>query len=246
MEKPYIFCHMLTSIDGKITGPYMDIPESAPAGEVFYKLAFGENPYYKHRGWLSGRVTTDDNFTHYQKPTLGQSVAPVPQGDFIAQPNAPMYYVSVDPGGRLGWQSSTVTYEDTSAHVLEVLTGRASTAYKAFLRGLGISYITAGNSTLDCALAMHKVKTLFGVDTLMLGGGGVLNWSFIQAGMCDELSVVVAPAADGVAGMPALFETRGGHAPGKPVGFALENAQVMDGGSVWLRYKVKQKEAYNG
>ena len=38
----------------------------------------------------------------------------------------------------------------------------------------------------------------------MLGGGGVLNWSFIQAGMCDELSVVVAASADCASDTPAL------------------------------------------
>lgn len=36
MDRPYIFCHMLTSMDGKIMGNYMEAPESGPAGEVFY------------------------------------------------------------------------------------------------------------------------------------------------------------------------------------------------------------------
>ena len=108
-----------------------------------------------------------------------------------------MYYVSIDPSGRLGWESETLVYETTTAHVVEVLTGKASNAYKAFLRKLGISYIIAGEGTLDYAVALEKLKTLFGIEVLMLGGGGVLNWSFIQAGMCDEISVVIAPCADG-------------------------------------------------
>jgi len=61
---------MMTSIDGKIMGTYMDTPEGEAAGKEFYNIAFGKNPYYKHQGWLSGRVTTDDNFTLY-KPCLG-------------------------------------------------------------------------------------------------------------------------------------------------------------------------------
>ncbi len=50
MNRPYIFCHMLTSLDGKIMGNYMDTPEGEAAGEVFYDIAFGKNPYYKHQG----------------------------------------------------------------------------------------------------------------------------------------------------------------------------------------------------
>ena len=238
MNRPYIFCHMMTSIDGKIMGSYMDTHEGETAGTVFYNISFGKNPYYRHQGWLSGRVTTDDNFTFYKKPALDENAPIVPEGDFVAQPNASMYYVSVDPSGKLGWESDTLTYIDTTAHVIEVLTGKASNAYKAFLRKLGISYIIAGEDSLDYTMAMEKVKTLFGIETLMLGGGGVLNWSFIQAGMCDELSVVIAPAADGSSETPTLFETRGGLAADKPVGFTLKSAEAKEDGSVWLRYTV--------
>jgi len=241
MNRPYIFCHMMTSIDGKIMGAYMDAPESEAAGEVFYRLAFGKEPYYRHQGWLSGRITTDDNFTDYRKPKLDENAPPVPEGDYVAQKNAAMHYVSIDPSGKLGWEGNELQYQDTTAHVVEVLTGKATGAYKTFLRKLDISYILAGEDTLDIPLAMQKLKDLFGIETLMLGGGGVLNWSFIQAGMCDELSLVIAPAADGSSDTPALFETRGGYAMGGAVGFTLENAEIMDGGSVWLRYNTNSK-----
>ena len=55
MNRPYVFCHMMTSLDGKIMGNYMDTPEGSAAGDVFYNLSFGKNPFYKHQGWLSGR-----------------------------------------------------------------------------------------------------------------------------------------------------------------------------------------------
>ena len=165
MERPYIFCHMMTSLDGKIMGNYMETPEGEAAGDVFYRIAFGKEPYYKHQGWLSGRVTTDYNFTFYETPDLDENAGPVPEGDFVAQPDADMYYVSVDPSGRLGWKNCTLTYEDTHAHVLEVLTGKASNAYKTFLRKLGISYIIVGKDALDYELTLEKLKKLFGIET---------------------------------------------------------------------------------
>lgn len=110
-----------------------------------------------HQGWLSGRVTTDDNFTFYKKPALDEAAPLVPEGDFVAEAHAGMYYVSVDPSGKLGWESNQVTYVDTTAHVLEVLTGKASNAYKAFLRKLQISYIIAGEDQLDYELLVEKL-----------------------------------------------------------------------------------------
>ena len=139
MDRPYIFCHMMTSLDGKIMGDYMETPQGSAAGEVFYNIAFGEKPFYHHQGWLSGRVTTDDNFTFYKKPALDENAPMVPEGDFLAQPDFGMFYVSIDPNGKLGWEDSILHYVDTTAHVIEVLTEQASNAYKAFLRKLGIS-----------------------------------------------------------------------------------------------------------
>ena len=237
MNRPYIFCHMMTSLDGKIMGNYMETPEGAAAWDVFYNISFGKNPYYKHQGWLSVRITTDDNFTFYEKPDLDENAAKVPAGDYIAK-KTDMYYVSIDPSGRLGWKSSTLTYIDTTAHVIEVLTEKATNAYKAFLRRLGISYIIAGIDSLDYEQTLSKLKEQFGIENLMLGGAA-LNWSFIQAGMCDEVSVVIAAVADGSANTQTLFMTREGMSDDTSVAFKLQEAKVMDGDSIWLRYLVK-------
>lgn len=239
MDRPYIFCHMLMSLDGKIVGKYMDTKECDEPSEQFYEIAFGKNAYYKHQGWLSGRVTTDDNFTMYRKPKLDKTAPIVPPGDFITDGNYSMYYVSIDPLGKLGWQSNTLIYETTTAHVLEVLTEKASNAYKAMLRKLNISYVIVGKDELDYKLLMEKLYHKFNIKTLMLGGGGILNWSFIQAGLCDELSLVMAPVADGASQSPLIFETKEDLTSDKPVGFELKNVEVLENGGIWLRYLIK-------
>lgn len=214
----------------------MEIPEGENAIREFYEIAFGPHRHYSHQGWLSGRVTTDDNFTFYNPPALDELVHDVPKGDFIAR-KSNMYYVSIDLSGKLGWKSHTLTYEETTAEVIEVLGTQSSPAYRAFLRKLGISYLIAGDENgLNYELLLTKLKTLFDIDTLMLGGGGVLNWSFIQAGYCDELSIVIAPAADGARDTQTLFMTKEGLTTDYPKGFSLLGAQVLDKGVVWLRY----------
>lgn len=240
MKRPYVFCHMLISMDGKIMGNYMDTPQGIKAGDIFYDIAFGKKPYYHHQGWLSGRVTTDDNFTFYKKPQLDENAPQVPEGDYIADDQTKMYYVSIDPKGRLGWEDSTLVYEDTQAHVIEILTDKASNAYKALLRKLHISYMIVGEDAIDFEVMLEKLKENFHIETLMLGGGGVLNWSFIQQGLCDEVSLVVASAADGSDQTPTLFEMREKYSDDTPVEFAMKEAKVIDENALWLRYKVKE------
>lgn len=239
MNRPYIFCHMMTSIDGKISGSFMDTKEGERAEEEFYHIAFGKDPYYHHQGWLSGRITTDDNFTFYKKPILDECSKLVEAGDYIADPDASMYYVSIDLSGKLGWDSNTLTYQDTKAHVIEVLSEKASNAYKAMLRNLKISYIIAGKDRLDYEMLLDKLKRLFHIETLMLGGGGVLNWSFIQAGMCDEVSIVIASSGDGSSDTPSIFESRNNLIGDHPISFSLTHAQVINEDCIWLRYRIK-------
>lgn len=243
MDRPYIFCHMETSLDGKITGPFMQAADDnyQGDGDLFYHIAFDDDGYYHPQSWLSGRTTTDDNFTHYAQPQLDENAAPVPAGDFIPDTDAPMYYVSIDPHGKLAWTTNQMTFMATTARVLEVLTTQASSAYRAFLRQLDIPYIIAGDTELDAPLAMKKLKDLFHMETVMLGGGGVLNWSFIQQGLCDELSLVLSNAADGSTDTPTLFSAVPGLSSTTPRTFTLKNVEAHDN-FVWLRYLIDPKK----
>lgn len=236
MERPFIFCHMRTSLDGKITGPFMQVPLGPETINWYYHEAFDPDGYYHPQGWLSGRKTTEDNFTDHRQPELDED-ATVPAGDFVATDQAKQYYISIDTHGVIGWQQNYVDYKDTHAAILEILTENTSDAYKAFLRGLNISYIIAGKDKLDAPLAMQKLKTVFHMDVVMLGGGGILNWSFIKQGLCDELSLFITPMADGATDTPTLFEAVPGLSDTSPVNFTLENIEVKDS-LIWARYKV--------
>lgn len=58
--------------------------------------------------------------------------------------------------------------------------------------------------------------------------------------MCDEVSVVLAPCADGSATTQTLFQAKDGLSTEEPVGFTLKSADVLEGDAVWLRYLVKE------
>lgn len=240
-QRPYIFCHMETSLDGKIMGRFWDVLDFED--DFFYEIAFGDERAWDHQGWISGRVTTDDNFTHYAEPELRDAFDPVPAGDFLPEDarGAEMYYISVDPHGRLGWSENIVRYRSTVARVIEVLCEDALEAYKDFLRRRNIPYIVCGKTGVDFALMLDKITAAFGFTCLMLGGGGVLNWSFIQQGLCDELSVVVDPSSDGSRTQPTLFMQADGLSTEDPMRFTLKSAEAVGaaGQQVWLRYDVR-------
>lgn len=68
MNRPYIICHMTTSIDGKVTGKFLNTPECEKAVDLYYQL----NRDYKADAFACGRVTMEHSFTGGWYPDLSE------------------------------------------------------------------------------------------------------------------------------------------------------------------------------
>ena len=234
MERPYVICHILSSLDGKINGPFMGT-EALGAEYGKYRTELNAD------AWLYGTTTTKE-FTSFCRPVL-ENVSEVPDGDFIADDRAELYYVSVDVDGEIGWESGIFRNKGRApAHVIEILTASTQAAYKAYLRKRGVSYLIAGEKRLDCETAMRKLYELFHIEKVLICGGGVVNWSFLQAGMVDELSLFLAPVTDGSSGAASLFTQVPSLTEGKPVEFLLRETEKIGDGGLRLNYLVKNRD----
>lgn len=237
MNRPYIICHILSALDGKITGEFMGTENARSVSEEYGRI----RTEYQADAWLYGTVTTKE-FTGWQKPEL-DSGAEVPDGDFVAEAQAALYYVSVDTQGEIGWESGTFRKAGRpDAHVIEVLTEQTPAAYRAYLRRHGVSYILAGSEMLDSKLAVEKLYQLFGIGTLLICGGGTINWTFLQQGTVDELSLLIAPAADGNPDSVTVFEKSPLLPSSGPASFQLKNIERLKGDGVRLVYTASNKE----
>lgn len=151
-----------------------------------------------------------------------------------------LFVEATDTEGEIGWESATfVKAGRPDSHVIEILTESTSDAYKAYLREKGVSYIIAGENELDCKVAAQKLNQYFEIDTLLICGGGRINWSFLQQGVVDELSLILAPAADGSSKTPTVFEESEFAKSNAPVEFQLKNVEQLNNSGVRLTYLVK-------
>lgn len=236
MERPYVICHILSSLDGKITGPFMGTDSVRALGVEYGKY----RTEMKADAWLYGATTTKE-FTGFRRPVL-ENTGEVPEGDFVADGGAELYYISVDVDGKIGWESGIFRNKGRApAHVIEILTASTPAAYKAYLRKTGVSYIIAGEKKLNCEEAMKKLYALFHIKKILICGGGIVNWSFLQAGMVDELSLFLAPVTDGGAGAASLFTQVPSLTEGRPVEFLLKEAEKTGDGGLRLNYLAKNK-----
>lgn len=235
-KRPYIICHMTTSIDGKVTGDFLAAPACERAVERYYQI----NRDFHANAYACGRVTMEGSFTGSWQPDYTAFEGTViPREDYVADQEVRFFAVAFDRRGRLGWQTARIEDEDPGyggAHIVEVLCEDTPDAHLAYLRSVGVSYLFAGAHELDLPLALEKLKDLFGIQTLLLEGGSDINGAFHQAGVIDELSLVVAPVT-AEAGDKPLFGSGGMR------GFSLTAAEQREDGTLWLRYRHEPVEA---
>lgn len=227
--RPYTICHILSALDGAITGHYMMLAESRAA-----QKQYGEKrSFFNCRAILYGTKTMLDFCDGFVESLPERALSACE--DYVSFDAKGEFIVAIDREGRLAYSQNYLERHGAKRHLIEVLTERASSSYIDYLRRLGISYIFAGKDDLDCALCMEKLRTLFGIERLMIAGGGYIDWAFADAGMIDELSLVLAPAADGEQKVTVFERTDKARNPA--IGFTLKEVQRLDGGAVWLRYR---------
>lgn len=229
MNKPYVICHMTASIDGKVTGKFLEDPRCEDAIDLYYEI----NREFAADAYACGRITMEGSFTGGWYPDLTEFTdADIPKEDHIAAQKGGFYAVAFDRRGRLGWKTDCIIDEDPGyggAHIIEVLCEDAPAPYLAYLRQIGVSYIFAGEREMNLPLALEKLTRFFGIEKLLLEGGSVLNGAFQREDLIDELSLVIAPMA-GSAGDKPLFDNS------TLDGYTLQKSKISDNGVVWLNY----------
>jgi riboflavin biosynthesis pyrimidine reductase len=229
--KPHVICHMSSSIDGR-TRLSRWRPKGAVGG-LFEKL----HDELEGDAWLIGRVTGQEFAKGNAYPATTDAV--FPRESWFATRDAKAYGVVLDTHGKIVWGRSDIGGDP----IVVVLTEQVSDAHLAGLRGEGISYIFAGKTELDLGLALDILNRELGIKRLLVEGGGVANGAFLRAGLIDEISLILFPTVDGAKGVSSIFDSSeaeaGQAAPVRTM--VLESTQQLDGGVLWLRYRLENE-----
>lgn len=226
-ERPYVICHMVPSVDGRIVTSGWRLPGTLLSEYERTAATFDAD------AWIIGRVSMEPYAGRAKVPARAPRTR-IPRTDFVARAGAPSHAVAIDPSGKLRWKSGSIDEE----HVVTVLTERVPDRYLAFLRSRGVSYLFGGRTRIDLPAVLRKLRARFGIRTLLLEGGGKINGSFLAADLVDELSLLYAPVADGGVGTPTLFDARDGAGPARRL--RLLSARRRRGDLLWVRYRVRR------
>jgi riboflavin biosynthesis pyrimidine reductase len=138
--KPYVICHMVASIDGKILSRRWKHLALAKEVSSLYESTASE---FEVGSWLVGTKTLREFF-----PKKQNLAAPGPElldGDFVAPHDATSFAIGCDARGSIMFDDNQIGGD----RLVVIITKKVGKAYPAHLRQLGVSYLICGDDEIN-------------------------------------------------------------------------------------------------
>ena len=221
--KPTTLCYMMMSMDGRIDCAMTE--HLAGTKEYYQILQELDIPTT-----VSGRNTAELEIALPGK-FIPEHPEPYGREGFSKKVNALGYEVIFDTKGKLLWEKE----ENTVKPHLIVTSTQVPKDYLDYLDRQNISWIACGNEHTDLKRAVEILGTEFGVKRMGVVGGPTINTAFLEAGLLDEVDLLIGPGIDGRREMPSVFE---GRKEAIPVSMKLVNSKIYEDGVVFLQYRL--------
>lgn len=237
--KPQIICHIMTSVDGHIQVERWSEPVGDVSKTDLMKEYTDIGKSLSTDAWTFGKNTVRNIFPDgakiLQKDEKNKE-SDIPIGKccvFIAQRHSEHIFISFDPDADIIYTASQLRGCD----ILVVL-GRstATPRYLMYLRKMDISYIVV-EDIAETGNVLETINKEFGIKSISLQGGGLLNGAMLNKGMIDELSLVVYPGLDCNKESVSIFDNTIDDIVGRKK-LELLSVQQRGHGVVWLRYQI--------
>ncbi|HPT01545.1 MAG TPA: RibD family protein [Bacteroidales bacterium] len=213
--RPRIIVHNAVSLDLKLTGFDVDM-------ELYYGLA----AQWKEDATLAGSATILAAPGEAPPETEADLIPPVPvPGERRA------VLVIPDSRGRVRiWHylRQLPYWRDFIALISE----STPRDYIDYLEKRHIKYLVCGKERVDLKTAVERLGSEFNIKTIRVDSGGALITALLEAGLVDEISLLVHPVIAGKESSVSLIHELN---KGK-IHLKLCKAETLDKGLVWLHY----------
>lgn len=239
---PKVIIMMVSSFDGQAKGKYLFNQGSPKIGLIEFFKEFREIP---HQGDIYGSKTMKEAYCpgEVDLSKYKNNNVVIPKEDWTSPKKLNYYVFTFDRKGDINykdcnfdafeWMKCPEKIGVCNAHAVEILLENVSNEYLQYLREKEVSYFFAGKEEFNFELALEKMKELYNVDTVILGGGPTINGLFYDRDLVDEVNIVLFPCSGSGDDNIGIF------GKGKFVEFDLIGLKKFEGGSVLLKYKKK-------
>jgi 2,5-diamino-6-(ribosylamino)-4(3H)-pyrimidinone 5'-phosphate reductase len=220
---PRVIVHNALSVDGRTVG-------FEPNLELFYGLA---------STWQED-VTLAGSETIIAASRLNFD-EPMPPAGAVNDPASEGLLAVVDSRGRVKSWRQVKAWPFWSRFV-SIGSSTTPGEHLRYLEYQSVDSLIAGHERVDLRIALEELNQRYGAQTVRVESGGWLNGALLEQGLVDEVSVVTHPVLVGGFSPATLFRSSHLADPANLINLELAECKSLDGGYIWLRYLVADKD----
>ena len=103
------------------------------------------------------------------------------------------YRIVLDSNLTIPLDSNVISYQQETYPTILCTTENVPVAKQTKYEDRGVQIIKAGIDKRVDLIKLLPILKNYGINTILLEGGGTLNWSFIQQNLIDEIRLTIAP-----------------------------------------------------
>ncbi len=225
MTRPKVIIFNGVSLDGRMDGGGGEIDMG-----LYYELA----DRWHADAMLSGSGTMLTAFAGQDELPPGSK----PGGAKELHPLAVPYLIVVDSRAQLHrWR--LMQAQPFWDKVVALCSRSTPRAHLDEIEAAGVPTIIAGDERVDFAAALDELNSRFGINTVRVDSGGILNGVLLRAGLVDEVSILIDPVLVGGTSPRGLFVAPDVTSPEQVIRLRLAHFEPVRENILWLRYEVR-------
>jgi 2,5-diamino-6-(ribosylamino)-4(3H)-pyrimidinone 5'-phosphate reductase len=220
---PKVIIYNAVSLDGRITGFKVD-------NELYYNLASEWNVDAVLMGsnaLLSGFEVNNDNLHEEEEYRVS---------DVIEKDKRPLLVVP-DSGGKIRIWNEVIKMPFIR-DILVLCSRSTPQEYLDFLDKLYIKYMIIGYDKVNLGAALEELNVQFGVKSLRVDGGGLLNGALLKDDLVDEICVLVHPVMVGGMLSNSIYTASDLTLKNEVLDLKLLKMEKLKNEIIFLRYRI--------
>ncbi|MGB9936519.1 MAG: dihydrofolate reductase family protein [Methanobacterium sp.] len=221
---PYVILYNTVSLDGRITGFNADV-------ELYYKLA----SKWDIDAVLMGSNTVLAGFdSSFEESNEDLELLKNRKKD--SNDSRP-YLIVPDSNGRIRiWNE--LFKMPYLRDIIVLCSKNTHEEYLNFLKERKIDFIIAGEDKVDLNISFQKLSSHYGIRSIRVDSGGILNGILLREGLADEIHVLIHPELVGGMKENSLFHAPDISSLNDVVSLKLAHIKQLEKDIIWLKYEI--------
>jgi len=219
---PHVILHIGMSVDGRIDWGMGD-------EGLYYELAahFNADAMLTGSRTMLAAYASQDTPHEDDEPLESRELHPL---------HVPLLVI-VDSRGQIrGW--SQIKKESYWRNAMALCSRSTPQEYLDYLQKRHVEYVVTGDDRVDLRAALEELNARYGVKTVRVDSGGILNGALLRAGLADEVSVLIGPCLVGGTTPRSIFVAPDLTSAEGVIPLKLIHMEAVRGDIIWLRYEV--------